>query len=108
MENKMAEWKLQGNKGLKIKLQECKDKNLKVFEFKDKKLKVLECKECKVPINSKQNKLKKQSSYTTWCELILRLFIFCVTLYLDWDFKQEYGENSKKIPIGHELNQVVK
>ena len=31
-----------------------------------------------------------------------------VTLYLDWDFKQVYGEKSKKIPTRHELNQVVK
>jgi len=50
-------------------LQESKDKNLKVLECKDKELKVLECKykelkiqESKVPINSKQDKLKNQSS----------------------------------------------
>ena len=47
---------------LNLKLFECKSKKLKVLEFKDKKLKVLECKECKVPINSKQNKLKNLSS----------------------------------------------
>ena len=55
----MAEWNCKKNKGLKIKLQECKDKNLKVLECKDKELKM---QGSKVPINSKQNKLKNQSS----------------------------------------------
>jgi len=47
------------NKGLKNKLQESKDNNLKVLQCKDKELKVLES---KVSINSKQDKLKNQSS----------------------------------------------
>ena len=38
---------------------ESKDKNLKVVECKDKELKM---EESKVPINSKQDKLKNQSS----------------------------------------------
>jgi len=60
--------KLKANKALNLKMLESKDKNLKVLECKDKELKVLECKdmelemqESKVPINSKQDKLKNQS-----------------------------------------------
>jgi len=40
-------------------MQECKEKNLKVLECKDKELKM---QENKVPNNSKQDKLKNQSS----------------------------------------------
>jgi len=56
---------LQECKDKKLKVLEFKDKKLKVLEFKDKKFKVLDCKECKVPINSKQNKLKNLSLITT-------------------------------------------
>jgi len=43
-----------------------------------------------------------------WCELILDLGILDVTLYLGLRFYQLYGENPKKIPTGHKLNEVVK
>jgi len=63
-----AEFKSKKNKGLNLKVLESKDKNLKVIECKYKELKVLECKdkelkmqESKLPINSKQDKLKNQS-----------------------------------------------
>ena len=52
---------------------ECKDNKLKVLECKDIELKM---QESKVSINSKQDKLKNQSSDTTWCELILDIFIY--------------------------------
>jgi len=63
------EFKSKKNKGLNLKVLESKDKNLKVLQCKDKELKVLEFKdkelkmqESKVLINSKQDKLKNQSS----------------------------------------------
>jgi len=44
---------------MKLKVLERKDKNLKVLECKDKELKM---QESKMTINSKQDKLKNQSS----------------------------------------------
>jgi len=49
------EFKSKKNKGLNLKVLERKDKNIKVLECKDKELKK---QESKVPINSKQDKLK--------------------------------------------------
>ena len=66
LNNINAEFKSKKNKVLNLKVLESKDKNLKVLECKDNELKVFECKykelkmqESKVPINSKQDKLKK-------------------------------------------------
>ena len=49
----------QESKGLKLKVLESKDKNIKVIEWKECKDKELKMQESKVPINSKQDKLKK-------------------------------------------------
>jgi len=62
LNNVNAEFKSKKNKRLNLKVLESKDKNLKVLECKDKELKV---QESKVSINSKEDKLKNQSSDTT-------------------------------------------
>jgi len=52
--------------------------------------------------------LKYEGFVTYWGEFILDDCILDKTLYLGLKFYQLYGENPKKIPTGHELNQVVK
>ena len=85
---------------------ESKDKNLKVLECKDKELKM---QGSKVSINSKQDKLKNQSSeYHMMWVVFFYMFSFMVTFLLKIEILEIYGEDLRKIPTGHELNQVVK
>jgi len=43
-----------------------------------------------------------------WCELILDLVIFRCDTLLRVEILAIYGENQRKILIGHKLNQMVK
>ena len=86
-------------------MHESKNKKLKVLVCKDKELKVLES---KVPIYSKQDTLKNQSSKYKMMWVDFYVFSFMVALLIKVEILKINGEDLRKIPTGHEHNQVVK